>query len=888
MKQTNRIDTSDRSLDNGQPSFERREYLQKVGSVAVLSSVGSAGVAQGQNDTTDKETVSFNEDPFTLGIASGDPLPTAVVIWTRLAPEPFESDGGMPNHQVPVQWRVATDEQMNNVVKRGTAHARPEYAHSVHCDVKGLEPNTEYYYQFEVSSNYSTSIGATKTAPTTGQNVDEFTLAFASCQHYPTGYYTAYQHMAEQDLDLVIHLGDYIYEGEGQGPETLDRGHEPPRETESLDDYRIRYAQYKTDSNLQAAHAAFPWIVTWDDHEVVNDYADDDHSSAPPEEFLQRRADAYQAFWEHLPLRAERMPDGPDLPLYRRFTFGELAEFNVLDTRQYRDEIIYGEDEEPTDGYYPSSLNSDRTILGDEQERWLLDGLDDSTAQWNVLAQQVIFAAMDTDPDPDTVSYMDQNKTDKWNGYKPNRDRLLDFMTEQPELNPIVLTGDIHENYVFNIKSDFADSNSETVGTEFVGTSISSFGDGSGGGHRSDQTVYEDEDEPYQKFFNDDRGYVHCTITPDQWKTDFHVVSTVEEPAAPVNTLASFITEAGNPGAKRITPSIQFEVPETYQPDPFNESLEPLKIIASVKNPEGDDAATATVENLTLSITEEPDDWTITASTSTEFDTISDGESVTADWEVVPGSINGDVTLLVEATYEINGTEYQYSDTAVLSAAKLADWRFENETTDSSSYDNSFSLKNGAEYDDQVAIEGEYSVFLDGTDDYILLSEGGGDGFLHEPFYERTVSMWIAPDSTAGRQGIYNEGGSADGLAVRIVDGTLEAGVAISGDNSDVTTVTSSFTHTDWVHLAVVYDNGALRLYVDGEEVASESAVTPELDDEFTDVNEHSANAVIGSSNSDVWEEGVEDSYFAGHIDATTVYSHALSTEQISTLSTMY
>lgn len=400
MKRTSRSSETNRPSNESLFPFKRREYLQKAGGTAALASLGFPGVAQVQEEG--EETVHFETDPFTLGIASGDPLPTAVVLWTRLAPKPLESDGGMPDRRVPVQWRVATDERMNNVVERGTAHARAEHAHSVHVDVTGLEPNTEYYYQFETTPDFTTSIGTAKTAPAAGEAIDEFTVAFASCQNYPTGYYTAHRDMAEEDLDLVIHLGDYIYEGGAQGP--LGRGHEPACEVTTLPEYRIRYAQYKSDPDLQAAHAASPWLVTWDDHEVKNDYADATHPSAPPEEFLQRRADAYKAFWEHMPLRTDRIPDGPNLPLYRRFTFGELVEFSVLDTRQYRDDIIYGEDEEMTDGYYPSSLNSSRTLLGDEQEHWLLDGLDDSTAQWDVLAQQVIFAAMDSDPDPEQVN----------------------------------------------------------------------------------------------------------------------------------------------------------------------------------------------------------------------------------------------------------------------------------------------------------------------------------------------------------------------------------------------------------------------------------------------------------------------------------------------------
>lgn len=507
----------------------RREFLRKAVTTATVAGVGASGIGA----ATAKENNGrgpIKGDPFTLGVASGDPLPDSVVLWTRLAPEPLAEDGGMPDRQVPVQWEIATDENMDDTVGKGNAKARPEYAHSVHIDVKGLDADTEYYYQFKIGPDRS-PVGRTKTAPAEGADVDEIKFAFTSCQNYPFGYYTAHDHLADEDLDLAVQLGDYIYEGGGQG--SLGRGHEPPREITSLGDYRIREAQYKTDENLQDAHAAFPWLVTWDDHEVENNYADaTSQGNDPTQEFLERRADAYQAYFEHQPLRPSRMPDGPNLPLYRRFTFGDLAEFNVLDTRQYRDDQVYSSEKADNPG---------RTILGDEQEDWLVDGLNASTSRWNVLANQVPLAATDENANPDVQNF---GGGDKWDGYRADRKTLLDVMAADSDLNPVVITGDVHRNYAYNLKADFSDPSSETVGTEYVGTSASSFGDGSG------ITQYGPSlGEPWQRFFNDKRGYVRCTITPEQWQTDYRVVSTVEEPEASVSTIASFTTDAGDPGA---------------------------------------------------------------------------------------------------------------------------------------------------------------------------------------------------------------------------------------------------------------------------------------------------------------------------------------------------
>ena len=523
-----------------QVQHPRREFIRRVGGTAALATIGTAGLTNAAMAETSSD-ISFERNPFTLGVASGDPLPDSVVLWTRLAPDPLAEDGGMPDQEVSVKWEVATDEAVENIVMSGIATASPELAHSVHIDTRELEPDTEYFYRFEAGSTQS-PVGRTQTAPASDAEAEEFAFAFASCQHYPTGYYTAYDHLADEDLDLVFQLGDYIYE-DGLERSHLGRGHEPPREIQTLSDYRIRHAQYKTDQNLQDAHAAFPWVVTWDDHEVVNNYADEDHPSDPPDQFLARRANAYQAYYEHQPLRPSRLPEGPDLPLYRRFRFGELAEFNVLDTRQYRDDQTNSREE---------AYGMDRTILGDAQEDWLVDGLENATAQWNVLAQQVPFAATDENPAPDVENF---GSGDKWDGYRADRDTLLDLMAENAEsLNPIVITGDVHRNFVYNLKADFRDPDSTTVGTEYVGTSITSFGDGTGA-----TTYGENPNDPWQKFMNDNRGYVRCTITPEQWRTDYRIVSTVERPNATVSTKASFITEAGDPGAKRISERVSLD-----------------------------------------------------------------------------------------------------------------------------------------------------------------------------------------------------------------------------------------------------------------------------------------------------------------------------------------
>ena len=481
--------------------------------------------------------------PFTLGVASGDPLPDSVVLWTRLAPEPLQAGGGMPRRQVPVQWEIAEDEHFRRVAARGTEHAQPDEGHSVHVEPRGLRPGREYFYRFKRGPELS-PVGRTKTAPAPDADPARLAFAFASCQMYEHGYFTAYKHMADEDLDLVVHLGDYIYEygpGVYRGRDGNVRLHDGG-EVQTVDDYRRRLAQYRTDADLQSAHAAFPWIVTFDDHEVDNNWAGfipentTDPGNLTPALFAARRAAAFQAYYEHMPLRRDARPDGPSMLAHRRLTYGRMAEFSALDTRQYRSDQACGD---RTRIDCAERLDPARTMTGPEQEQWLLAGLAGSRARWNVVAQQVFMAQRDFEAGPKQRFSMDA-----WDGYKAGRDRLLAHVASRHVANPIVLTGDVHRSWVADLKADFDNPASATLGTEFVGTSISSTGNGS-----ADQQLTVRAENPHLKFYEDRRGYVRCEMDRERWRTDFRALPYVTTPGAPIATSASFVVENGVAGA---------------------------------------------------------------------------------------------------------------------------------------------------------------------------------------------------------------------------------------------------------------------------------------------------------------------------------------------------
>ncbi|WP_019548863.1 alkaline phosphatase D family protein [Streptomyces sulphureus] len=520
--------------------FGRRGFLTATGAATALAFAvhlpQAAHAAEGS-------ARSLPDDPFTLGVASGDPLPDSVVLWTRLAPSPYEPGNGMPRARFTVEWEIAEDERFAEVTARGQAAAHPEFNHTVHVEAGGLRPERFYHYRFRVGT-WTSPVGRTRTAPAAGADPARLRFGLVSCQQYTDGYWTAHKHLAEEDLDLVFHLGDYLYEypvdSAGGSRAYTDRTLPAvfARETETLTDYRLRYALYRSDPDLRAAHAAHPFVVTWDDHEADNNYAGDTpEDDVPPEEFLIRRASAYRAYWENQPLRAPQHPSGHDMRLYRRLHFGRLAQFDVLDTRQYRSDQAYG------DGWQrpgPDSENPSRTLTGGSQERWLLDGWRSSTARWNLVPQQVTFAQRRNSTAKDYELSMDA-----WDGYPASRSRVLDGAASADVRNLVVLTGDVHVHYAFDLKADFDDPDSRTVGAELVTTSISSGKDGTE--RPGDWETYMAAN-PHMRFYDGRRGYVTVDLEPSRARADFKTVPYVTSPGAGLTTAASFAIEDGRPG----------------------------------------------------------------------------------------------------------------------------------------------------------------------------------------------------------------------------------------------------------------------------------------------------------------------------------------------------
>jgi alkaline phosphatase D len=527
-------------------TLDRRAFMAGVVAAAVVAGTGAGCSSDNESTARDTPTTTLPpvpaglpDDVFTLGVASGDPLPRSVILWTRLVSDLMADDGGVGTAPIPVRWEVASDEDFVDLVVDGTTVAEPALGHSVHVDAGHLQPDNTYWYRFRVGERTS-PVGRTHTTPADDADTAELRFAFASCQNFQDGHWTAYEHMAEEDLHLVLFLGDYIYEG-APAPDAV-RTYRTEAPTD-LAGYRRRWAEYKADRALQGAHHQFPWVVTWDDHEVANNYASDIPEeagvadTAVREAFLERRAAAYQAFYEHQPVRLDP-PDGPDYPIHRAVVWGRLASFFVLDGRQYRseqeclDQVVLS----AAGPLCEAATGEERTMLGDEQETWLGEALAASEARWNVVAQQTIVAHVPLAGEgAGEIVNLDQ-----WDGYPAARRRLADQL--RGVRNPVVITGDIHLGGAGVITDDPDDLATAPLATELVGTSISS------SFPVPDLVESTIGSLPNVRYVNArQRGYVVCTVRRAQLQAEFKVVRTVDRPQSALDTDAVWIVDDGEP-----------------------------------------------------------------------------------------------------------------------------------------------------------------------------------------------------------------------------------------------------------------------------------------------------------------------------------------------------
>ena len=486
-------------------------------------------------------------DPFALGVASGSPASESVVLWTRLMGPGAERAEGGP---VAVRWEVAHDEQFSRIAQRGEAQALPELAHSVHAEVSGLDSDRWYFYRF-IAGGAASPVGRTRTLPAPDAALQKLRLAYASCQRWEHGYFSAYRHMREENLDAVVFLGDYVYEYANAA-----RAVRVPAGgwVLTLDDYRHRYALHKGEADLQAMHAACPWIVTWDDHEVQNDYAGLQAGDSGPAvaDFAARRAAAYQAFYEHMPVPASALTralaglgSGAEMRLYSQLRFGRLATLNLLDTRQYRDPQACTPPGRGSGVVRPADCavwnDSARTLLGAAQERWLDQALAGRSGGWSVIAQQTLFGRRDLKP-ADGGGFWN----DGWDGYDAARSRLTASLRRHQVPNPVLLGGDVHENWVGHVLADYQRPDSQALGVEFCGTSITSR---SGG---NDLVGKRLADNPHFVFADAQRrGYGVAEFTPRQLTTTLRVVDDVARRDSRIETLARFAVESGRARVER-------------------------------------------------------------------------------------------------------------------------------------------------------------------------------------------------------------------------------------------------------------------------------------------------------------------------------------------------
>jgi alkaline phosphatase D len=496
--------------------------------------------------------IRFDKNPFILGVASGSPTDQSIVLWTRLIDDGLFSSR-LPNEPIEVKWELAQDQKFSQIIQSGLSLAVPALAYSVHVEVNQLPANQWFFYRFLVGGEVS-SVGRTRTLPAPKQAVDHLKLAYASCQNYEHGYFSAYQHMRAENVDLVMFLGDYIYEyGPGRkGVRTHDSG-----PTISLDDYRKRYVLYKKDENLQAMHAACPWLMTWDDHEVQNDYAGLNAGTFGPSvsDFPARRAAAYQAYYEHMPLRSSVLIDGvnglmkgAEMRIYGDFQYGRLANICILDDRQYRDLAACtpsGRGSAIFDPKACAELNkTDRSILGGDQERWVAGRMSHANQNiWNVIGQPTLYAQRYF-PNGDQLLIWN----DGWDGFPEARKRMDQLFIQNKVKNLVIFGGDVHENWVGYIKADYDQFDSPVLGVEFCGTSITSI---SNGAKFLDARLAKN---PHFIFAEaSKKGYGIAEFTSKALTVTLRVVSNAQEEKTSIETLAKFIVQSHSNKIERLS-----------------------------------------------------------------------------------------------------------------------------------------------------------------------------------------------------------------------------------------------------------------------------------------------------------------------------------------------
>lgn len=473
-------------------------------------------------------------DPFALGVASGDPNSDGFVLWTRLVgarAQPLQAKA------VAVRYDIAADPQFRRIVRTGKGAAHPERAHAVHVEIKGLPAGRPYWYRFHALGATS-PVGRAATVP---RVADRLRVAMTSCQHWEQARFGGYRDIVAAEPDLILQLGDYIYEQSYPDlPRVRDFGTPQPLD---LDAYRQRHALYKTDPDLQVAHRACPWVVTWDDHEVLNDYAGlANREGLPPALFAPRRAAAYQAYFEHMPIRPSLWRGRAAPQLYRSVDWADLASLSVLDTRQYRSAPPCAAPDVARNVRLDDCAEAaalGRTIMGDMQERWLSDRLTRETRPWTLVAQQVFFAPLWLDGAHRSTF------SDQWDGYAANRNRVLHEMTRPAVRNPLVLSGDVHSFWV----NDLDDPDGAAIGSEIVTSALGAasppagrFGD-------------VERNNPHVRFHDiEQAGWVKLDIDHSALHADMRMIADRADAGSVVRSLGTFTTQSGSRRTERDSP----------------------------------------------------------------------------------------------------------------------------------------------------------------------------------------------------------------------------------------------------------------------------------------------------------------------------------------------